>query len=110
MTESHRTPRVSPDGSREMPALDATDLLFGGATYRYLAVSQREPQLPSSLTMTEREVAHLAALGMSTAQIASLRRASRRTVENQLARVFRKLKIASRGELCALAFWNCDVP
>ena len=110
MMDRDRTPQVASDGLRGMPALDATDLLFDGGAYRYLAVSRREPQLPRSLTLTEREVARLAALGMSTSQIASLRRASRRTVENQLACVFRKLQIASRGELCALAFWNGDVP
>ena len=57
----------------------------------------------SGLTPSESEVmAHLVA-GRSNAEIAVLRGSSPRTVANQVASVFRKLGVASRLELVALA-------
>lgn len=53
----------------------------------------------ASLTAAEREVALLAARGVSSAEIARQRGAAVRTVCNQLARIFRKLRVRSRGEL-----------
>ena len=49
-----------------------------------------------SLSRCEREVARLARRGMSNAEIALARGTSPRTVANQLACIYRKLKIGSR--------------
>ncbi len=54
------------------------------------------------LTVREREVAELAATGMSDREIAAKLIVSVRTVESHLASSYRKLGIASRRELAAL--------
>lgn len=54
------------------------------------------------LTLAEREVALLAVDGFTNAEIGVQRRASARTVANQLASVFRKLHINGRLELIRL--------
>jgi DNA-binding CsgD family transcriptional regulator len=59
-------------------------------------------QLPASLSATERAIAELIAGGLSSEQIAEQRKVSRRTVENQIASIFRKTNTRSRGELVAL--------
>lgn len=58
------------------------------------------PQL-APLSATEREIALLAARGLSNREIADARGRSPRTVANQLARVFRKLGVGSRVEVAA---------
>jgi DNA-binding CsgD family transcriptional regulator len=54
---------------------------------------------PGGLTPTERRIAELAASGLSNTQIAAQAFVSRKTVEANLARAYRKLEIASRAEL-----------
>jgi DNA-binding CsgD family transcriptional regulator len=54
-----------------------------------------------SLTNAEHEVVLAVERGESNAEIARARGTSTRTVANQLARVFRKLGVASRAELVA---------
>ena len=54
------------------------------------------------LTRREREIAELAALGLSSRQIAERLVVSVRTVDNHLQRVYRKLGIARRAELPGL--------
>ncbi|MGH2916909.1 MAG: helix-turn-helix domain-containing protein, partial [Solirubrobacteraceae bacterium] len=54
-----------------------------------------------ALTASERNVAELAAGGMSTRQIAAELFVTPKTVEGHLTRIYRKLRIASRGELAA---------
>jgi DNA-binding CsgD family transcriptional regulator len=56
---------------------------------------------PEGLTETERRVAELAAAGRSNREIAAELFMSRRTVETNLARAYRKLDISSRAELGA---------
>lgn len=56
---------------------------------------------PDELTPTERRVAELAASGMTNRDIASAAFMSPKTVEGNLAKVYRKLGIASRAELGA---------
>jgi len=56
------------------------------------------------LTAAEREVAQLAPLGASNAEIARARRTSVRTIANQLASVFAALGLESRAELVRGAF------
>ncbi len=53
------------------------------------------------LTRAEAAVATLAATGRSNAAIARARGSSTRTVANQMARAFRKLRVRSRAELAA---------
>jgi DNA-binding CsgD family transcriptional regulator len=54
------------------------------------------------LTPREREVAMLAAAGISSREIAARLDLSVRTVDNYLGRAYAKLDVASRTELAAL--------
>ncbi len=54
------------------------------------------------LTAAEADVARYVLAGLSNAEVARRRGSSPRTVANQVARIFRKLGIASRNELSAL--------
>ncbi|MGZ4335553.1 MAG: LuxR C-terminal-related transcriptional regulator, partial [Gaiellaceae bacterium] len=54
---------------------------------------------PDELTPTERQIALLAANGLSNPEIATRVYVSRKTVEANLARVYRKLGISSRAQL-----------
>lgn len=56
---------------------------------------------PAALTARERDVATLAAAGLSSRAIAERLVLSVRTVDNHLERVYRKLGVRSRGELSA---------
>lgn len=55
-----------------------------------------------ALSPSQRNVAELAAEGRSNAEIARARSTSVRTVENQIAEVYRKLGVRSRRGLSAL--------
>lgn len=57
--------------------------------------------LPARLSPAERHVAALALDGLSTSEIAELRRCAYRTVANQLASLYEKLGVSSRVELGA---------
>jgi len=59
------------------------------------------PSAPLELTATEERVAALAASGHTNRQVAAALFLSRRTVEDNLARVYRKLGVSSRAELGA---------
>jgi DNA-binding CsgD family transcriptional regulator len=56
---------------------------------------------PNELTETERRIADLAATGMTNREVADATFVSPKTVEANLARVYRKLGIRSRAELGA---------
>lgn len=56
-------------------------------------------QAASGLTATEQRVAELASLGHTNSEIASELFISRRTVESDLARAYRKLRVRSRAQL-----------
>jgi DNA-binding CsgD family transcriptional regulator len=56
-----------------------------------------------ALTPAEKRVFELAADGLSTPEIAHALVVSRRTVENHLYRIYRKLEVSSRGELAAFS-------
>jgi non-specific serine/threonine protein kinase len=64
---------------------------------------QRPARLPDELTAREREVAVLAASGLTNAQIAERLVISERTAQNHLARGFDKLGVHSRAQLAARA-------
>ncbi len=57
------------------------------------------PRSPDDLTESERRVAELAAAGMTNKDVAARLFMSPKTVEANLARVYRKLRIHSRAEL-----------
>jgi DNA-binding CsgD family transcriptional regulator len=57
---------------------------------------------PAVLSPREREVARLAAAGLTNRAIAEQLSLSRRTVENHLHRVFGKLGVARRHDLAAV--------
>jgi DNA-binding CsgD family transcriptional regulator len=69
----------------------------------------REPPTPAPL-LSDAESVILAAIleGKSNAEIARARRRSVRTVANQVASLFRKLRVRSRGELAA-ACWRGSI-
>jgi DNA-binding NarL/FixJ family response regulator len=56
----------------------------------------------NSLSPSQRHVAQLAVEGRTNAEIASARSTSVRTIENQIAEVYRKLGVRSRRGLAAL--------
>ena len=62
----------------------------------------------SKLTPVERQVASLAARGLSNAAIGRQRGKSERTIANQMASILRKLDVGSRYELAALLA-PCDL-
>lgn len=67
-----------------------------------LAIPERDPSTwtpPADLTAAEVEVARLAALGRTNAEIARIRETSVRTVANQMATLLRKLGVASRADI-----------
>ncbi|MGE0790294.1 MAG: response regulator transcription factor [Sandaracinaceae bacterium] len=66
-----------------------------------ISVPLDERSAVDSLTPAERFVAYLAAHGATNAQIARRRATSARTVANQLASIFKKLRVGSRHELAA---------
>jgi DNA-binding NarL/FixJ family response regulator len=59
------------------------------------------PELPAGLSSAEREVVLALLRGASNADIAAARGTAPRTVANQIARIFRKLRVSSRMELAA---------
>jgi DNA-binding NarL/FixJ family response regulator len=59
------------------------------------------PSAPTELTETERLVARLAASGLTNREVADRAFLAVKTVEANLARVYRKLGIRSRAELGA---------
>jgi DNA-binding CsgD family transcriptional regulator len=74
----------------------------GESLFAVLSVPLEEGSSLSALTDAERSVATLAAAGLGNAAIARCRGTSERTVANQMAGIFRKLKVSSRYELASL--------
>ncbi|MFB9839078.1 helix-turn-helix transcriptional regulator, partial [Actinoallomurus acaciae] len=74
-----------------------------GVRRRHWTQSERPLSGWSSLTETERNVAALAAQGLTNPQVATQMFVSPHTVKFHLRQVFRKLGIASRVELARLA-------
>jgi len=63
-----------------------------------------EPDLPDSLSKSEREVVLLALQGASNAEIAEQRGSALQTVANQLRSAFQKMGVNSRGELASVVY------
>jgi DNA-binding NarL/FixJ family response regulator len=79
---------------------------FGATAWQAQAASELSrvnvrPSAPAELTETERLVAQLAASGLSNREVADRTFLAVKTVEANLARVYRKLGIRSRAELGA---------
>jgi DNA-binding NarL/FixJ family response regulator len=73
-----------------------------GKDWFVLSLPSPAEWLPSELTEAERDVAALVLEGLSNRAIAQHRKTSVRTVANQIASVFRKLKVAGRTELAGV--------
>jgi DNA-binding CsgD family transcriptional regulator len=74
---------------------------LGGVKFAVLSVPLDGEDVMAELSSCEREVATLAASGLTNAAIAKCRGRSDRTVANQMASILRKLRVGSRYELAA---------
>ena len=81
-------------GARPLAEHAAAELQIAGARRPALAVSGIE-----ALTPSERRVADLTAQGLSNPEVAAALFVTRKTVEVHLSACYRKLDIASRGQL-----------
>lgn len=84
--------------------IDAFEIELDGGRALVIASSltpASEAGVGAQLTRAERTVVELAMQGMSNALIAETRGTSERTVANQMASIFRKLRVASRAELAS---------
>lgn len=98
-----RKPAGADDGATRPPAgLERRDVELGGERYIVLSF----PALPRTallgLSDVESAVARAVAAGQTNDEIATCRRRSVFTIQNQLARIYKKLGVASRAELMAL--------
>jgi DNA-binding CsgD family transcriptional regulator len=73
-------------------------------------VPKRVLAIPEQLSAAEREVTELMLSGLSNAEIAAFRGTALRTVANQVALIFDKLGVGSRGELVALLIADGAAP
>lgn len=89
----HRRSRVARAGCQEILAG------YGGSLPPWLVAGTRRDTAVAPLTTREREVAALAAGGLSNREIATRLVVSVRTVENHLHRVYHKLGITARSDL-----------
>lgn len=64
-----------------------------------LALAEAPATIPDSLTEAEREIAQLLYDGLSNREISQRRDTSTRTVANQIAAIYEKLEVSSRGDL-----------
>ncbi|PZT70799.1 hypothetical protein DN402_05460 [Streptomyces sp. SW4] len=75
---------------------------YGGALPPWAVSGERRSEAAAALTTREREVAALAAGGLSNRDIADRLVVSVRTVENHLHRVYHKLGVVQRADLAGL--------
>jgi DNA-binding CsgD family transcriptional regulator len=87
------------DGNPKVASRDAAHSARLAAGCQGAATSLLDATDPVVLTRREREIAELAAIGWSNADIATKLVVSRRTVENQLQRVYTKLGVSTRDAL-----------
>jgi len=73
-------------------------LEHGDGQVRVISIARPDQQLAARLSRSEFAVARYLFEGLGQAQIARERRTSRRTVANQIAAVFRRLRVSGRGE------------
>jgi DNA-binding CsgD family transcriptional regulator len=96
-----REKRIADQALRESLRLfdEAGAVLWAARVRAELARIGLRPRAPTDLTETETRVAALAADGMTNRQVATAAFISPKTVDNVLARVYRKLGITSRAQL-----------
>ena len=80
-------------------ATDAVSLEVDGSAFVVVPVST---MLPAMLTPSQCEIVRCLLHGSSDAEIAVQRKTSKRTVANQLARIYRQLGVGSRYQVVAL--------
>jgi DNA-binding NarL/FixJ family response regulator len=71
-----------------------------GVSCQVVSWARPDSAIESMLSPAECSVVRLVIEGFSHAEIASRRKTSTRTVANQLASVFRRLKVSGRLQLC----------
>ena len=91
--KSSRSPATIP------PGLRASRATVGGEEVAIFSYPLARPALPASLSPAEGAVALALLEGLSNGDIARARKTSARTVANQVASIFRKLGLSSRGEV-----------
>jgi len=84
------------------PAIDGHRFTVAGEELAVLSISDPDPLAWTELTPAERDICRLLLRGLSNPAIAEVRRRAINTIENQVAAIYRKLKINSRSELAAL--------
>jgi DNA-binding NarL/FixJ family response regulator len=94
MSQSAKRARRLPPSNLDVFQLDVAGVALALLTYD-------APLTLPHLTDAERSVLNDLLEGKTNAQIAALRMTSPRTVANQVASLFRKLSVRSRGELAA---------
>lgn len=72
---------------------------FAGRQFVVISYPRIPPSIAARLTSAEREVVEGVLDDLSDVEIAARRGTAARTVQNQLSSVYRKLGVASRGEL-----------
>lgn len=98
------TRRALPRPAHELPVPPGLQVRFverGGELLAALSFEWRPVALPATLTKSERAVAEAIVAGDTSAKIARDRGTSERTIANQIASIFRKVGVHSRGELIA---------
>jgi DNA-binding CsgD family transcriptional regulator len=81
------------------PAREARSSDGTSACFRIISATRPDHQIHRALSRSESDVAQLAIEGYTHAEIARRRRTSPRTVANQLAAVFGRLRVSGRFEL-----------
>ena len=98
----NRATKTRGNGANTEADFRATRLKVGPDEYLVLSFSRADARRLSGLSTTEQEVAYYLLEGRSNNEIAELRQTSVRTVANQVAAVYRKLRVRGRSELSAL--------
>jgi DNA-binding CsgD family transcriptional regulator len=75
-----------------------------------IGISASPPEAGRTLTAAEQRVADLVAAGQTNAEIAVELFMGRRTVEAHLSRIYQKLRVRSRTELCRLLLSRTPAP
>jgi DNA-binding CsgD family transcriptional regulator len=81
--------------------VEITEFCVGDQRYALLSLPATTSPFPGGLTEAEWLIGLMALAGHSNATMATMRGVAPRTIANQLASLYRKLGVSSRGELAA---------